>query len=242
MSRYKALLNLPRFGAEGLQRLRDASVLVVGCGGLGSPVLMYLAAAGVGRLGLMDCDTVDVSNLGRQIIHSTPAIGMPKVESAARRLEALNPEVQLTLHPERLTPTNADAIVSKYDFVVEATDNFDTKYLVNDACLRTRRPFCIGGVERYRGQTLTVVPLDAETSDGRSHTTDYRAVFPAPFRPDECVPCSELGIFSTVPGVIGMIQATEALKYLARVGNLLTDRLLVFDAEALDFQIIELAG
>ncbi|MEA4856585.1 HesA/MoeB/ThiF family protein [Solidesulfovibrio sp.] len=225
LERYSRHILLPEVGLEGQLRIRRAGVLVVGAGGLGSPAALYLAAAGVGRLGIADADTVDLSNLQRQILHATPDIGAPKVASAARRIAALNPDVDVVLHGERLTAANVAEVVAAYDFVVEGVDNFPSKYLINDACVLAGVPVSMGGILQFVGQTMTVVP-------GR--TACYRCVMGAP--PTGKVPtCASAGVFGAVAGMLGSIQAAEALKWITGVGTPLADTLLCFDAAPMDF-------
>jgi adenylyltransferase/sulfurtransferase len=224
--RYARHLALPEIGADGQRRLAGGSVLVVGCGGLGSPAALYLAAAGVGTIGLVDSDTVDVTNLQRQILHSTADIGRPKVVSAAEKLRALNPGPVIVSHAERLTDRTARDLMAPYGFVIDATDNFSSKFLIADACHANGKPYSHAGILRFTGQTMTVIP-------GR--TACYRCVFEsAP--PDPYPPAGPLG---AVPGVIGAIQAAEAIKFIAGFGELLTDRMFVFDALALRARTVQ---
>ena len=224
--RYARHLVLANFGEEGQKSLLESSVLIVGAGGLGSPAALYLAAAGVGRIGILDSDAVDLSNLQRQIAHSVPDIGTPKAASAAASMRAINPDIEVVPHCMRLTADNALQTIAPYDFVIEASDNFSTKFLVNDACVLAGKPFCFGAVLRFHGQIMTYVP-------GRGPC--YRCVFKeAP--PADAVPnCAQAGIIGAVPGVIGCLQAMEAIKYLAGVGELLCGRLLAYDAFYGDF-------
>jgi len=225
LERYSRHILLPEVGVAGQLRIRRAKVLVVGAGGLGSPAALYLAAAGVGVLGIADADTVDLSNLQRQILHGTADIGTAKVESAARRIAAVNPEVAVVVHREYLTAATIGAVVSQYDFVVEGVDNFPSKYLVNDACVLAGVPFSMGGILQFVGQTMTVLP-------GR--TACYRCVMGEP--PTGKVPtCASAGVFGAIAGMLGSIQAAEALKFVTGVGRPLGDALLCFDAKAMDF-------
>ena len=223
--RYTRQLALPEIGEAGQAKLAAAHVLLVGVGGLGSPAGFYLAAAGIGTLGLADGDRLDVSNLQRQIAHTTTDIGQLKVESAARTFQALNPDVRVRLHPERLSPTNAGALLRDYDFVVDATDNFDSKYLIAVVCHTAGKPYSHAGVLRFFGQTLTVLP---------GQTACYRCVFPDPPPP----PTAPVGPLGVVPGVLGTIQAAEAIKFVVGAGKLLTNRLLTFDALTMQFREI----
>lgn len=227
MTRYSRHILLKEVGGAGQQKLCDARVLIVGAGGLGSPVALYLAAAGVGTIGIADADVVDLSNLQRQVIHAMPDLGRPKVESAARKMQALNPDVTVRPYPEFLRADNIGAIVRAYDFVVDGTDNFAAKFLINDACVLAHVPFSHGGVVRFTGQTMTVLP---------GKTACYRCVFTAPPPPDAVPTCSQAGILGAVAGMLGTIQATEALKFITGVGHLLTDTLLTVDAAAMNFR------
>lgn len=229
VKRYLRHIDLEGVGPEGQRKLKDASVCVVGAGGLGSPVLLYLAAAGVGRIGIVDGDNVDLSNLQRQVIHSTSAVGMPKTESARKRIEEINPHVNVECYNMFLTRENAEDILSKYDFVIEATDHFASKYLINDVCTEIGKPFSIGGVQQYGGQTITCVP----------GSRSYRDVFPEAEDNRACQSCAALGILGVVPGIVGTIQATEAIKYILSLGQLLTDRLLIFDARKMSFNVLQ---
>jgi molybdopterin/thiamine biosynthesis adenylyltransferase len=222
--RYARHLKLPQIGVEGQENLRDSSVLVVGVGGLGSPAALYLAGAGVGRLGIVDGDDLQLSNLQRQILHTTSRVGERKVLSAAATIRRLNPEVNVDERHCMLTAENAVDIISQYDFLVDATDNFDAKFLIADACHETGVPYSHAGITGFFGQTITVLP-------GR--TACYRCVFHEPPEPEEGPPAGPVG---AVPGVIGSIQAAEAIKRLLNIGRLLTNRLLTFDALEMKFR------
>ena len=227
--RYSRHILLQDVGVEGQEKIRSGKVLVVGAGGLGSPIALYLAAAGVGTIGIVDGDVVDMSNLQRQIIHFTPDVGRPKVESAKEKIEQLNPNVKVITHKEFLMADNALDIVKDYDFVVDATDNFPVKFLINDACVMAGKPFSHGGILRFEGQTFTHLP----------GTACYRCLFPAP-PPANAVPTSsQAGVLGAIAGMLGTIQAAEVLKYLTGVGELLTDRLLSFNARTMDFRTIK---
>ncbi len=225
--RYARHLDLPGFGGHAQERLRAGRVLVVGCGGLGSPALYYLAAAGVGLLGLMDSDAVEISNLQRQILHATPDIGRPKVDSAVGRLRALNPHVRLAPHVERLTADNARDVFAPYDLILDATDNFASKYLINDVCAAMKKPFVHAGISGFCGQILTVLP-------GKSAC--LRCVFPEPppLAGPEAAPAA--GPLGAIPGVLGSLQAVETIKFLTGVGALLTDTLLTYDGLEAEFR------
>lgn len=229
VKRYLRHIDLEGVGPTGQRKLKEASVCVVGAGGLGSPVLLYLAAAGVGRIGIVDGDNVDLSNLQRQIIHSSSSVGTPKTESARQRIAELNPHVFVECHNSFLTTDNATEILSQYDFVIEATDHFESKYLINDTCSKINKPFSIGGVQQYRGQTITCIP----------GSRTYRDLFPNAEDNAACQSCATLGILGVVPGIIGTIQATEAIKYILNLGQLLTNRLLIFDARTMSFNVLE---
>lgn len=224
--RYARHLNLPGFGEEAQLRLKAGSVLVIGAGGLGSPVCLYLAAAGVGHIGVADGDAVDITNLQRQVIHSTPRIAHSKALSAVETMRALNPEITVTPLPMMLTPENIAEVIEGYDFVVDATDNFKAKFLINDACVTAGKPYSHGAIWRYEGQTMTVVPGSA----------CYRCLFDT--EPDAGTAMGPLG---ATAGILGTIQAAEAIKYLAGIGELLTNRLLRFDTLTMQFTTLTLS-
>lgn len=230
-TRYSRQLCMPEIGPAGQEKLLKSSVLIIGAGGLGSPVALYLAAAGVGTIGLADCDAVDLSNLQRQILHGTDTLGVPKVDSAAARLRALNPDVHVQPYPVLVNDNNIASLIAPYDFVVECTDSFDAKYLINDACVRTGKPFCHGAVIRFYGQVMTVLP---------GTSACYRCAFRQPPDPEKAPDARKLGVLGAVPGVIGCLQALEAIKYLTGAGDLLTNQLLTFDALSMDFETVEL--
>ncbi len=227
--RYNRHIILNGFGMEGQERLLHSKVLLVGAGGLGSPVALYLAAAGVGTIGIADGDTVSVTNLQRQVIHSTSNVGKMKTDSAEERMNALNPDVRVVKHPFFLDRDNAAEIISGYDFVVDGSDNFTTKYLVNDACVMLRKACSIGGVIRYSGQLMTYVPGSA----------CYRCLFPEPPAANEVQTCSMVGVLGSTAGMLGTIQATECIKFLTGVGQLLTNTLLTFDVLSMQWQRLE---
>lgn len=229
--RYARHLILPHVGAEGQRLLKQARVLVAGAGGLGSASALYLAAAGVGTLGLVDHDVVDASNLQRQVIHGVSTLGMPKVESAARRLRDLNPHVRIELHHTRLTRHNALNIIRDYDLVVDGTDNFPARYLLNDACVLLGKPLVYGSVFRFEGQ-VSVFGL----ADGPC----YRCLLPEPPPPNSVPSCAEAGVLGVLPGTIGTLQATEALKLILGAGDVLSGRLLLYDALDMTFNTITL--
>ncbi|MFA5056979.1 MAG: molybdopterin-synthase adenylyltransferase MoeB [Opitutaceae bacterium] len=232
LSRYSRHVLLDEVGIEGQRKLAAARVLVVGAGGLGSPAALYLAAAGIGTLGLADLDRVEEHNLQRQILHDTPAIGRPKVESAAQRLTALNPHIRVQLHRDGVTPASAVALFSAYDLIVDGTDNFPTRYLNNDAAFFARRPLVYGSIFKFEGQVSVFDP----SRDGPC----YRCLFPEPPPPGSVPNCGEAGVFGALCGVIGSLQAMEAIKYLLGIGQPLRGRLLVFDALAQQIRTLNL--
>jgi adenylyltransferase/sulfurtransferase len=231
IERYSRQIMVPDLGGKGQIRLRQASVLVIGAGGLGSPAALYLAAAGIGRLGLVDPDSVELSNLQRQVLHYTPDIGRAKVDSARAKLAQLNPDVEVETHLVRLDEDNARQLLERYDFLIDGSDNFTTKFLVNDTAVKMGIAYSHAGIVRLQGQTMTVVP-------GRSAC--YRCLFKAPPPPEEILSCQQAGILGAVAGTIGSIQATEAIKYLTGLEEgLLLDRLLTYDAAAMAFHLVE---
>jgi adenylyltransferase/sulfurtransferase len=229
--RYGRHLSLPEVGVEGQRRLKASRVLLVGAGGLGSPVALYLAAAGIGRIGVVDFDAVDLSNLQRQVLHGTAAVGRPKVDSARERLADLNPQVEVVPHPVRLTSANALAIVGDYDLVVDGTDNFATRYLVNDACVLLGKPNVYASVYRFEGQATVFA-----TRDGPC----YRCVHPRPPEPGLVPSCAEGGVLGILPGLLGLVQATEAVKLAAGLGEPLVGRLLLVDALRMEFRTVRI--
>lgn len=227
--RYSRHILLQDVGIEGQEKIREGKVLIVGAGGLGSPVALYLAAAGVGTIGIIDGDVVDLSNLQRQVIHFTPDVGRPKVESAKEKIKLINPDVKVNTYHAFLTSENAAELVNGYDFVVDGTDNFPVKFLINDACVMAGKPFSHGGILRFEGQTFTHVP----------GTACYRCLFGYPPPPGAVPTCSQAGVLGAIAGMLGTIQAAETLKYLTGVGELLTDKLLTFDAKTMNFRKIK---
>ena len=228
LRRYARHIVLPGIGGEGQRRLLDARVLVVGAGGLGSPAAMYLAAAGVGTLGIVDDDRVDESNLQRQLLHDTDDVGRAKVESAAERLRALNPTIEVRAIGSRVEPSTVDDILVGWDVVVDGTDSFPTRYLLNDVARRLAIPLVHGAVQAFDGQASTFVP------DGPC----YRCLFPTPPEPGTVPSCSEGGVFGVLPGIIGSIQATEAIKVVTGVGEPLVGRLLLVDAMSMEMRTV----
>ncbi len=229
--RYSRHLLIPDVGLEGQKKLKAASVLIVGTGGLGSPVALYLAAAGVGRIGLVDYDVVDFSNLQRQVIHGESRLGDLKVESARDRMRDINPEIQVDVYNEVINSENAFRIAEPYDIIVDGTDNFPTRYLVNDLCVLTGKPNVYGSIFRFDGQ--------ASVFDAKSGPC-YRCLFPEPPPPGLVPSCAEGGVLGVLPGTIGSIQATETLKIILGIGETLVGRLLLYDALDLSFQTVKL--
>ncbi len=231
LERYSRHIILQEIGIEGQEKILASKVLIVGAGGLGSPAALYLAAAGIGTIGIVDYDEVEISNLQRQIAHFTNDIKAAKVDSAAEKMRAINPDIVVRKYRLNLCADNIQDIIKEYDFVIDGSDNFPTKFLVNDACSFTNIPFSHGGIVRFEGQTMTVLP-------GKSAC--YRCVFPKP-PPINVVPnCSQVGVLGAIAGMLGTIQAAEALKYVLGVGEPLSDALLTFDAKTMDFHKIRL--
>ncbi|HEX8656599.1 MAG TPA: molybdopterin-synthase adenylyltransferase MoeB [Hymenobacter sp.] len=228
-NRYSRHLLLPEIGAVGQQKMKAAKVLVVGCGGLGCPVLQYLAAAGVGTLGLLDFDTVDDSNLQRQVLYVTADVGRPKAVVAAEKLRAQNPFIELHPHQLHLSAANALALFTGYDLVVDCSDNFATRYLVNDACVILGKPLVFGAIFKFEGQVSVFNYQDGPT---------YRCLYPEPPAPGEAPSCAEIGVLGVLPGLVGTLQATEALKIILGLGEVLSGRLLLVDALGMRFQSI----
>jgi adenylyltransferase/sulfurtransferase len=229
--RYSRHLILPEVGLEGQKRLKAASVLCIGTGGLGSPLLLYLAAAGIGRIGIVDFDVVDTSNLQRQVIHGTSWVGKPKIESAKNRIHEINPYCQVDLYETRLTSENALEILQPYDIVVDGTDNFPTRYLVNDACVLLNKPNVYGSILRFEGQA---------TVFNYQGGPNYRDLFPEPPPPGMVPSCAEGGVLGILPGIIGLIQATETVKIILGQGNTLSGRLLLYNALDMKFRELKL--
>ncbi len=231
--RYARHLILPDVGVEGQQKLKAASVCVIGAGGLGSPALLYLAAAGIGRIGIVDDDIVDLTNLQRQIIHSNAAIGESKAESAAHRIRELNPEVTVEIHNCRLGIENALGILTDYDIVLDGVDNIPTRYIISDACEILGKPWVYGSIFRFEGQ-ISLFNFE--------NGPNYRDLFPEPPPPEAVPSCAEAGVLGVLPGVVGSIQATEALKVVLGIGESLSGKLLIYDAKNLDFKTLKVGN
>lgn len=219
--RYARHLMLPEVGEKGQLKLLESKVMVIGAGGLSSPAALYLAAAGVGTIGIVDFDVVDASNLQRQVLHSTDRVGVPKVDSARASLAAINPDIHIVTHQTRIDATNAESLLAGYDVIVDGSDNFPTRYLLNDASLRLGVPVAHGSIFRFDGQASFFVPYEGPC---------YRCIFPEPPPPELAPNCAEAGVLGVLPGIIGSIQATETIKHLLGIGESLNGRLLVYDA------------
>ena len=231
LERYARHIVLPEVGGPGQQRLKAARVLIIGAGGLGAPVALYLAAAGVGTIGIIDNDAVSLSNLQRQILHDSDQVGQPKVASARRTLARLNPHVAVAAHPVRLAEDNADDLIGRYDLVADGSDNFTTRYLAADRCAALRRPLVTAAVGRFDGSVTTLLPFEGDNPG-------YRDLFPAP-PPDGLVPtCAEAGILGALTGIIGSIQALEVIKLITGIGEPLIGRLLLYDGLHQSFETI----
>ena len=227
IERYSRHILLQDVGGAGQQKILNAKVLIIGVGGLGAPAALYLAAAGVGTLGIIDGDRVDLSNLQRQVIHFTPDVGRPKVQSAKEKINQLNPDVNVVTYEDVVHAGNILDIIKDYDFILDGTDNFSAKFLINDACVMAGKPYSHGGILRFDGQSMTVIP---------GETACYRCVFHSP-PPKNAVPtCSQAGVLGAIAGMLGTIQATEVLKYIVGFGDLLTNRMLIFNAKTMAFR------
>ena len=229
-ARYARHLILPEMGEEGQKKLKKSSVIVVGAGGLGSPTLLYLAAAGVGKIGIIDDDKVDITNLQRQVIHSTAAVGSLKVESAANRIRELNPEIEVIEHNIRIDVNNALELLSDWDVVIDGTDNFPTRYTINDACEILEKPWVFGSIHRFEGQ-VTVFNYDGGPN--------YRDLFPNAPPPELAPNCAEAGVLGVLPGIVGSIQSAEAIKLLLGVGDSLSGKLMVIDAKSMKTRLLK---
>ncbi|HWI66471.1 MAG TPA: molybdopterin-synthase adenylyltransferase MoeB [Symbiobacteriaceae bacterium] len=230
IQRYSRHILLPEVGGRGQVRLKESSVLVVGAGGLGSPVALYLAAAGVGRIGLIDSDVVDRSNLQRQVLHDTQQLGRPKVESGAERLKQLNPNVTVETYHDRLGAENVADLISRYDVIVGGVDNFPARYLLNDACVMAKKPLVEAGILKYDGMVMTIKPYEGPC---------YRCIFPEPPPPGTVPTCSEAGVLGALAGVMGSLQAFEVLKVLLDIGEPLIGRMLMFEGLRGQFRTVE---
>lgn len=231
LERYSRHIILKEIGVKGQKKLLNAKVLIIGAGGLGAPAAMYLAAAGVGTIGIADADEVDLSNLQRQVIHTTNDLGKPKVESAKETMQAINPDVNVITYHEFIASDNISDIIKDYDFILDGTDNFPAKFLINDACVMAEKPFSHAGIIRFQGQLMTYVPGQGPC---------YRCVFENPPPKDAVPTCKQAGVIGAMAGVIGCLQAMEAVKYITGAGDLLTGYLLTFDALKMEFRKIRL--
>ena len=229
VNRYSRQIILPEIGGEGQKKLIDSKVLVVGLGGLGSACAIYLAASGIGNIGIVDFDEVELNNLQRQVIHSENYIDKPKVDSAKDRIKDLNSDVEVVTFNTKLTPANILEIVSNYDMVADCTDNFPTRYLINDACLLANKPFTHAAVLQFYGQAMTIIPYKSAC---------YRCLLPEMPAQDETLSCEQAGVIGTIVGIMGIIQANEIIKYILDIGELLSGKLLLVDAWQLDFEKI----
>ncbi len=233
LERYSRHIVLQTVGVEGQIKIMEGKVLIIGAGGLGSPIALYLTAAGVGEIGIVDSDKVDLSNLQRQIIHFTNDVGVSKVESARKKMNDLNPDVKVKTFHEFVRADNARDLIRDYDFVIDGTDNFAAKFLINDAAVMENTPYSHGGILRFDGQTMTIVP---------GQSACYRCVFKEPPPPDAVPTCSQAGVLGTIAGMLGTIQAAETLKFLTGAGELLTNNLLIFDALKMRFRKVKVKG
>jgi sulfur-carrier protein adenylyltransferase/sulfurtransferase len=231
MHRYSRHVLIPEVGEEGQLKLLDAKVLLLGAGGLGAPAALYLAAAGVGTIGIVDADTVDESNLQRQVIHTTDRVGMSKVESAKQSINALNPGVNVVTHETRLTRDNAEGIVSQYDIIIDGSDNFETMYLLNELSVKLNKPNISSSILGFDGQITTIIPNEGPC---------YKCIYPEPPPPALAPSCGEVGVLGVLPGIMGLLQTTEAMKIILGIGDTLAGRLLLFDALSTTFTELKL--
>lgn len=231
IERYSRQIILPEVGGAGQKKLLEAKVLIIGCGGLGSPAAYYLAAAGVGHIGLVDSDKVELNNLQRQILHFTADVGLPKVKSAKEKLQALNPDTQITTYELRITSENILDLIRDYDIVIDGSDNFPTRYLVNDACFFLNKPLSSGAILKFDGQAITILPKKGPC---------YRCLYPEPPEPGLIPSCQEAGILGAVAGIIGLIQTNEVLKLILGIGNLLLGKLFIFNALRMDISLLSI--
>lgn len=236
IARYDRHLLLPEFGIQAQERLKRSKILVIGAGGLGCPALLYLTAAGVGELGIIDFDKVEESNLQRQVLFTTEDIGRSKAETAAKKLSKHNPFVRINFYDQRLTNENAIELFSNYDLIIDGTDNFATRYLVNDVCIITDRPFVYGSIHKFEGQVSVFNLTDERGNKGPT----YRCLFPTPPSKDSAPNCSEIGVLGVLPGIIGTLQATEAIKVITGIGETLSGRLLLFNTLNMSFMTLEI--
>ena len=239
IERYARHLVLREVGGPGQARLKAGRVLVIGAGGLGAPLIQYLAAAGIGTIGIVDDDTVSLSNLQRQVIHGTPDVGRPKVESAAEAVARLNPHVRVETHPFRLTPETAPALLEGYDLVADGSDNFSTRYAVSDACFVARKPLVTAALGAFDGSLTTI--RAHETGPGGEPNPTYRYLFPNPPPPGSVAPCAEAGVLGALAGVMGSLMAMEVIRALAGFGEPLVGRLLMVDARSMRFETLAYA-
>ncbi|MFC1675637.1 ThiF family adenylyltransferase [Planctomycetota bacterium] len=231
IERYSRHILLEQVDRAGQEKLLSSKVLIIGAGGLGSPACLYLAAAGIGRIGIVDADNVDITNLQRQVLHHTSDIGIAKVKSAENKMRAINPDVDVKTYHQLAMADNIREIIGEYDFVIDCTDNFAAKFLINDACYFEKKPFSHAGILKFVGQLITILPDESSC---------YRCVFNSPPPADVVPSCSQAGVLGVLPGVIGSLQATEAIKYILGLGDLLTDTLLTYDALTMNFRKVEL--
>ncbi len=231
LERYSRHIILKGMGIEGQKKLLSSKILVIGAGGLGAPALMYLASSGVGHIGIADYDKVELSNLQRQIIHKTKNVGIRKTVSAMNTIREINPDINVVTYDTKITAENIGEIIKDYDFVIDGTDNFPDKFLINDACVLYKKPFCHGGVRGFSGQIMTYVPNQGPC---------YRCIFEDIPAIDNFESCSQVGVIGTLPGIIGTMQALEAQKYITGAGELLTGKILIFDGLAMKFREVKL--
>lgn len=232
IERYSRHIILKEIGGEGQKKILNARVVIIGAGGLGSPAAYYLAAAGVGKIGIVDSDKADLSNLQRQILHFTKDVGRLKTESAKEKLTAINPDIEVVTHTTRINAQNVLEIIGDYDVVINGSDNFPTRYLINDACIISKTPLFEGAVIDFSGQVMTIIPCESAC---------YRCLYESPPPPGLIPSCQEAGVMGTIPGVIGLIQATEVIKWILGKGKLLTDRLLIYNGLDMEFNELKVA-
>ena len=229
--RYNRQMLMPEYGIDGQVKLKNAKILVIGCGGLGSPILLYLTAAGIGTLGIVENDKIDITNLQRQILYATSSVGQAKISETTTRLRALNPLVKINQYPTLLSADNALEIIKDYDIVIDGTDNFPTRYLVNDACVMLNKPFVYGAIHRFEGQVAVFNHRNSAT---------YRDLFPTPPPTEQAPNCAEAGVLGVLPGIIGSIQALEAIKVITSIGEPLSGKLFVIDTLSMQSRIINI--